>query len=217
MNPGKNKTIIISMAVVLAALLVFYSFLFVRGIIFRASWRNSLTINEAAKLAEDYLKPLNDADLAIDEIMEFELNFYIVNYEKKTNIGAFEAIIDKRSTGIGGMMGMMMGYGYIRPEQGPNMMWNTKYDMHGEMGWMHIGNVYANASITGEQAREYAQEYLYEYFSGTIAEEVHSFYGYNIIHVMKEGKIFGMLSVNSATRQVWYHNWHGAYVQTLEF
>lgn len=174
-------------------------------------------MDQAAELAGKHLRSLNNADLAIDEIMEFGDNFYIVFYEKSTNMGAFEAIIDKADTGMGGMMRMMMGYRDVRPEQGPNMMWNTKYAMHDGMGWMHGRNTFTNASITMEQARENAQKYLDEYFSGTIAEDVHPFYGYYTIHVMKEDKIFGMLSVNSSTGEVWFHNWHGAYIQTLEF
>ncbi|NWF87128.1 hypothetical protein HXY32_04895 [Candidatus Bathyarchaeota archaeon] len=219
MSLDKNRIVIIFIVAVLAVLLIFSSLLFARGVSFWSSWRRSLTMDQAAKLAEDYLKSLNFADLAIDEIMEFEYNFYIVYYEKSTNIGAFEAIINKGGNRIGGMMQMMMGYGGVRPEQGPNMMWNTKYGMHGGMGWMHrSGAVYANnASVTEEQAKGYAQKYLDKYFSGIIAEDVHPFYGYYTIHIMKENTIFGMLSVNSATGEVWYHNWHGAYIQTLEF
>lgn len=219
MSLGKNRIVMISIVGVLVALLLFSPLLFVRGIGFWCLRRGSLTMNQATKLAEDYLKSLNFPDLAIGEIMEFEYNFYIVYYEKSTNIGAFEAIIDKGGNGIGGMMRMMMGYGNVRPEQGPNMMWNTKYGMHDEMGWMHGGNVVYvnNASITEEQARDYAQKYLDKYFSSTIAEDVHPFYGYYTIHIMKENAIFGMLSVNSATGEVWYHNWHGAYIQTREF
>jgi hypothetical protein len=138
-------------------------------------------------------------------------------------MGAFEAIIDKASTGgimgmMGGMMGMT-GYGYVRPEQGPNMMWNTKYGMQrgmSRMGGMHIGNSFADASITKEQAMNRAQQYLDKYFLGAVVENVHPFYGYYTFHVMKESAIFGMLSVNSATGQVWYHSWHGVYVQALE-
>lgn len=169
-----------------------------------------LTMNQAVKIAEDYLKSLSNEDLAIDEIMEFNLNFYIIYYEKNTDIGAFEVIIDK--AGTGGMM-RMMGYGYIRPEQGPNMMWNTKYGMH---GMRDRGNSSNNAPIRENQAKEYAQRYLDTYLPGSIAEDMHPFYGYYTIHIIRDGKIYGMLSVNSYTGQVWYHNWHGAYIQTRE-
>jgi hypothetical protein len=173
-------------------------------------WQGLVTMDDAIRIAENYLKSLNNEDLAIDEIMEFELNFYVVYYERSTGIGAFEMIIDK--PGTGGMM-KMMGNDYIRPEQGPNIMWNTKYGMHGMMGWMaRIGN----KSVSVDQAKEYAQRWMDTYLPGAIAGDVHPFYGYYTIHVEKDGKTYGMLSVNAYTGQVWYHNWHGAYIQTKE-
>jgi hypothetical protein len=170
-----------------------------------SGWQGPLTMDDAIRIAEDYLKSLNNEDLAIKEIMEFELNFYVVYYEKSTGIGAFEMLIDKPGTGG------MMGYGYIRPEPGPNMMWNTKYGMH--VGW--VGGI-GNRTITVDQAKEYAQRWLDTYLPGTIAKDVHPFYGYYTIHIERDGKIYGMLSVNAFTGQVWYHNWHGTYIQTKE-
>jgi hypothetical protein len=174
------------------------------------AWQGSVTMGRAAKLAEDYLESLGNKDLAIDEIMEFELYLYIIYYEKSTSMGAFETIIDKASPS--GMM-WMMHYGTVRPEQGPNMMWNTKYGMHNMMG---RGNIPVNASITEAQAKEYARRYLDANFPNAIAADVHTFYGYYTIHASTDGKISGMLSVNGYTGQIWYHNWHGGYIQTLE-
>jgi hypothetical protein len=211
------KTVLIITAIL--GLLIFSSFFlawtyFVGGT--NRYWgtsNSSLMMDQASKLAKNYLNSLNKNDLAIDEIIEFELNFYIVYYEKSTGIGAFETIIDKGDTS--GMMGMMrmMGNGYVRPEQGPNMMWNTKYGMHNMMG--RRGAI-INVSITENQAKKYAQKYLDANFPGAIAEDVHAFYGYYTIHVITDDKVSGMLSVNSYTGQVWHHNWHGAYIQTLE-
>jgi hypothetical protein len=152
--------------------------------------QGSLTLDRAAKLADDYLVSLGNKDLAVDEIMEFEFNFYVLYYEKSTGVGAFEAIID--SAGTGGMM-WMMGYGSVRPEQGPNMMWNTKYGMHNMMRGRSIFN---NVSVTESRAKEYAQRYLDANFPGAVAEDVHPFYGYYTIHVMAGGRVSGVLSVN---------------------
>jgi hypothetical protein len=80
---------------------------------------------QAVEISEAYLESLNDPDLAIAEIMEFERNFYVVFYERSTGVGAFEMLIDKET-------------GRIFPEYGPNMMWNTKYG-HGGMGWSMMG------------------------------------------------------------------------------
>jgi hypothetical protein len=54
------------------------------------------------------------------------------------------------------------------------------------------------------------------YVPGAVADDPHPFYGYYTIHVTKDGKIVGMLSVNGYDGTVWYHNWHGAYIRSLE-
>ena len=159
-------------------------------------------IDRALSIAERYQASLNDPDLAIDEIMEFELNYYVIYYEKSTGIGAFEMLIDKDT-------------GRIYPEYGPNMMWNTKYGHAGMMGgWQQIPS--GVMPIDQAEAVSIAQEFLDRYLPGAVAEDPHPFYGYYTIHVTKDGEIYGMLSVNGYTGLVWYHNWHGAYIQSRE-
>jgi len=159
-------------------------------------------IDEAVDISERYLASLANSDLAIDEIMEFEQNFYIVYYEKSTEIGAFEMLIDKVT-------------GRILPEYGPNMMWNTKYGHSGMMGgWSQVPS--EQMPINHDEAILRAQEFLDQTYQGTIAEDAHQFYGYYTIHVIKDGKIYGMLSVNGYDGSVWYHNWHGMYIQSRE-
>jgi hypothetical protein len=43
------------------------------------------------------------------------------------------------------------------------------------------------------------------------------FYGYYTFDFTVNGKIAGMLSVNGNTGQVWYHSWHGDFIQEVEF
>ncbi len=157
-------------------------------------------MDDAFAISEGYLISLNKHDLAIGEIMEFEQNFYVTYYEKSTGVGAFEMLIDK-------------GSGRIFPEYGPNMMWNAKYGHGGMMGgWSRTPS--RQMSIDQDEAIMIAQEFLDNSYPGTIAEDLHSFYGYYTIHVMKDGEIYGMLSVNGLDGVVWYHNWHGSYVQS---
>lgn len=164
---------------------------------------------QAVEISEAYLESLNDPDLAIAEIMEFERNFYVVFYERSTGVGAFEMLIDKET-------------GRIFPEYGPNMMWNTKYGhggMMGGRGGMMGGRwrVQAGDILIGrDRAVLLAQEFLDEYYPGTVAEDAHPFYGYYTIHVERDGRIFGMLSVNGHNGEVWYHDWHGGYIQSRE-
>jgi len=168
-----------------------------------------ITIHQAERIAERYLTSINDPDLAIGEIMEFEMNFYVIYYEKSTGIGAFEMLIDKNN-------------GRIFPEYGPNMMWNTKYGhggMMGGRGGMMGGFVQPPSeddTIDEEEAVEIAQDFLDDIYPGSKAEDPHPFYGYYTLHTTKDGEIFGMLSVNTYTGSVWYHNWHGTYIQSLE-
>ena len=35
---------------------------------------------------------------------------------------------------------------------------------------------------------------------------------WNTVHFTKDGRVAEMLSVNGATRQVWFHSWHGAFI-----
>jgi hypothetical protein len=50
----------------------------------------------------------------------------------------------------------------------------------------------------------------------TTEEHADPFYGYYTIHTLADGEIEGMLSVHGSTGQVWYHNWHGGFLQMIE-
>jgi len=159
-------------------------------------------IDQALTIAENYLTSQNNPDLAIDEVMEFEQNFYIIYYEKSTGIGAFEILIDKST-------------GRIFPEYGPNMMWNTKYGHGGMMGgWSQLPP--EDKFVDEDDAVKIAQDFLDSVYPGTVAEDPHPFFGYYTLHVTRDGEIYGMLSVNSIDGDVWYHNWHGAYIKSLD-
>jgi len=71
--------------------------------------------------------------------------------------------------------------------------------------------------ITEDRALQLAQAYLDVNFTGAEVEHGTQFYGYYTIDFMIDGKIVGMLSVNAYTGQVWYHSWHGAFIQETEF
>jgi hypothetical protein len=162
----------------------------------------SITIDKATEIAQRYLASLNNPDLAVGDVEEYLLNFYVQYYEKSTGIGAFEMLIDKYT-------------GNIYPEPGPNMMWNTKYGMMGGMmGWYRTPT--AAMPVTVDQAKTYAQQYLNTYYPGTTVGEVKPFYGYYHVMVQLNGQHYGMLSVNGYTGQVWYHTWHGTFIQEWE-
>lgn len=155
-----------------------------------------ITIEDAKGSVEKYLTTTGNTDLVLTEILEFDNNFYAGVKEKSTGTHAFELLVNKYT-------------GAVVPEMGPNMMWNTKY------GHMTLNTQESN-TMTEKQAIEIAQKYLDTAQPGTEVEDTDAFYGYYTLEVNKDGKIYGMLSVNANTGAVWYHNWHGTFVNILE-
>jgi hypothetical protein len=161
-----------------------------------------LTIEGAHEAVEAYLAAQGYPNLEVAEVMEFERNFYAIVREPDTGVGAMELLVDKQTGAVG-------------PEMGPNMMWNARYGMHGRGGMMG-GDRETNA-LSPDEAVEIAQRWLDENLSGVSADEhADPFYGYYTIHTLRDGEVEGMLSVHGTTGQVWYHTWHGLFVQMIE-
>ena len=151
-----------------------------------------ITLEQARDIAKRYLTARNNPDLELGDLEEWEFNLYVEYREKSTGIKAFQIVIDKYS-------------GIISPEMGPTMMWNTKYGMMAfQTGAM---------TVTKEQAKGFAQQFLDSRLSGAKAEESGVFYGYFHFDVKKDDKMYGMLDVNGYSGQVWYHTWHGNFIR----
>ena len=177
-----------------------------------ATGGKTISIDQAQRAVQAALDRQGNRDLAVDEVLEFQDNFYAIVEEKSTGTGAFELLVN-RSTGA------------VVHEPGPSMMWNTRYGMmSGQAGWamgrgtMGGGMMGANAfagpmTVTAAQARQAAQQWLDQNQPGSTTEAPDAFYGYYTVHLLKDGRVTGMLSVNGYTGQVWYHTWHGAFVQ----
>ena len=160
-----------------------------------------ITIEKAKEAVEQYLAATGNPDLKLSEVIEFDYNFYAGIKENSTGVHAFELLVNKYT-------------GAVIPETGPNMMWNTKYSPMGRMMVGQVGQV--QATVTENNAIEYAQNYLYRVLPGTKVGDVDTFYGYYTMETLNDSKISGMLSVNAYTGAVWYHSWHGKFVEILE-
>ncbi len=169
-------------------------------------------IDGARRAAEQAVNGYGNPDLQVAEVMEFANNYYAQVKERDTDRFAVELLINKRT-------------GEVSPEQGPNMMWNTKYGMMGGSGMMDqsgmMGDSYqANPDgrmpVDPEQAKQVANDYLDRVSPGAKAVEPDAFYGYYTLHTERDGEITGMLSVNGYSGEVWYHNWHGSFVAMEE-
>lgn len=172
----------------------------------------TLTIEQAREAVERYVAGLGYPNLGVDEVMEFEQNFYAIVKESNTGIGAMEVLVDKRD-------------GAVFPEMGPNMMWNARYGMHSRMMRGTVapgGSVIETNTLTADEAKEIAQRWLDANRPGVTVEDVDPFYGYYTVHTLQDGadeyirKIEGMLSVHGTSGQVWYHTWHGEFIQMIE-
>jgi hypothetical protein len=157
-------------------------------------------MDRAIRIAQDTATSYSGG-LAADEVIEFSENYYASIREKSTGIGAFEILIDRAT-------------GNVIREPGPDMMWNAKYSpMRGGM----MGSFGATSSrpmtVTTQQAQDAAQRWLDANRAGANAKAPDSFYGFYTVDFEKTGQLVGMVSVNGYTGQVWYHSWHGNFIQ----
>jgi hypothetical protein len=115
-----------------------------------AQGRSGFGIAEALEIAEDYTESLGFSDIHVAEVMEFEDEFYFIVYEESTGIGAKEMLIDKAT-------------GRVRPEPGPNMMWNTGYGHMGMNGGGMMGGLQGSGppTVKPDEAVKLAQAFLW--------------------------------------------------------
>lgn len=175
------------------------------------------SLDDAQKAFQSFLAGLNNADLALDEVMEFQWNYYAIVKEQSTGNGAFELLANRQN-------------GAVFLEPGPAMMWNTKYGHLAGNGGMMGGGMMGGGmmggptnvqpsqppTVTADQARQLAQQWLDTSQAGSTTEAPDAFPGYYTVHIVKDGQITGMLSVNAYSGQVWYHTWHGQFVGMSE-
>ncbi len=188
----------------------------------------TVTMAQAVQTFKNYLTSTGTHDLALHEVEEYQNNFYASYNEQSTGRFAFQMLIWKPGASMmgGTTSGMMSGVGMMTgiamPEPGPDMMWNTKYapmgsmmsGMTGGMMGSHGQGSSSPMTVSQDQARTKAQQYLDNNLQGKTAGDADVYYGYYNIDVLLNGSTYEMLSVNGYTGEVWYHTWHGAYIQT---
>ncbi|HEY7536490.1 MAG TPA: hypothetical protein VH721_00755 [Gaiellaceae bacterium] len=160
----------------------------------------------------------------VAEIMAFTNNDYVAIHDPSDK-PAFELLTNLATSWV--------------MEEPPSMMWNTRYGMMGDFGnrvgpmmggWMMGGgrNGWYGAPIgkvgTAARAVQIANRWLAEAKTGeqvasdVLAEAAMTKYpGYYTFDTTRNGKTFGMLSVNASTGAVWYHGWHGSFLAEQDF
>jgi hypothetical protein len=171
---------------------------------FGTSSRQAISMDKAQQSVQSFLDRTGNSDLRVDELMEFDRNFYVLVKENSTGIGAFELLVNKTTGNV--------GY-----EPGPDMMWNAKYGMMRRFGgMMGSGSASGSMTVSSDRAAQIAQGWLDRRAGGYAAGTPDAFYGYYTFHFLKNGQIAGMLSINGSSGQVWFHSWHGNFIQSRE-
>lgn len=163
------------------------------------------SLDDAKQDFQGYIDTLGNGNLALDEVMQFQSNYYAIVKDTSTGSGAFELLANPRT-------------GAVFPEMGPNMMWNTQYGHMAGVGMMggRQQQPTGQPTVSADQAQQLAQQWLDQNQPGSATEAPDTFPGYYTIHFTRDGQISGMLSINAFTGAVWYHSWHGAFVSSTE-
>lgn len=163
-------------------------------------------MDDAITIAQRYLLNSRASSLALDEIEEWEYNYYVIVKEASpSNYKAYQLVIDKWT-------------GFVQYEPGANRMWNTKYCANNNM-MGSCGNQ-STQRITATSAAQAANSFLAQCLPGqviisNVPDLFYGFYGFDVKN-SKTGAKVGMLSVNWNTGQVWYHTWHGRFIRGRE-
>jgi len=172
------------------------------------------TSQEAAQRVDGWLGASGYDGFQVEEVMAFTNGYYLAIEDPDGN-GAFELLLDPAS-------------GALWLEPGPNMMWNTSYGMMGGrpgsammgqgmwQGMMGGAQAAGAGPVTAAQAQSVAQGWLDEFAPGETARAPRAFPGYFTLDTARDGVTVGMLSVNASTGAVWYHGWHGRFLDELE-
>ena len=117
------------------------------------------------------------------EVIQFTDNFY-VELKDSTGAATTEVLVDPSS-------------GAVQTEPGPAMMWNT-------------GS--RTGTVTEAQSRQIATAWLASNRPAESVTSIDAYPGYYTVDTVANGKVTGMLSVNATTGAVWYHTWHGPFI-----
>ena len=163
------------------------------------------SLDEAKVAFQRTVDATGNTNLALDEVMQFQWNYYAIVKDTSTGQGAFELLANPQT-------------GAVFPEMGPNMMWNTQYGHMAGVGMMGAQRQQPSGqpAVAADQAQQIAQQWLDQNQPGSATETADTFPGYYTLHFTRDGQLSGMLSVNASTGAVWYHTWHGGFVASTE-
>ena len=131
--------------------------------------------------------------LRVGEVMRFANNYY-AEIEQPDGTKMTEVLVDPRT-------------GAVQVEFGPAMMWNTEFGMMAARP--------GGTPLTAARAKAAAERWVRSR-DGLSVGSPEAFPGYFTLHTLRDDKIVGMLSVHAVTGAVWYHGWHGRFLEMSE-
>jgi len=173
-------------------------------------------------------------DLVLDEVEAYTVNYYGQFKERSTGRAAVQVLVDRYTGGAMPEMGpnmmwntkygqammqeMMGGMGMMGGGMMGGGMMGGGMGSPGMMGTPapQTGTTASVPQLSSDQARRAADQFLSGFLPGAAVGDGDAFYGYYHFDVMRGGRQVGMLSVNATTGQVWYHTWHGEFLQKQE-
>lgn len=153
------------------------------------------TSDQVVAITKAYTQKTNQ-DVVVGELHEFANGYEVELKEGATGAKVYEVMVYKNG-------------GQIITEMGPNIMWNTKY---GHMNWGNNGAV----TVSEEQAAKSAQEFVAKLGQGYSIGKPELAPGYYEFMIQKDGKDYAELDVNGYTGQVWFENWQGPIIKTID-
>jgi hypothetical protein len=152
-----------------------------------------ITSNKALDIVDKYLRKTNNEDLFADRLYEYNTHFEVELRERDTRRGAFELLIDKFN-------------GRVTPEEGPNLLWNTKYGLNGN----YFG-VQPPMTLSLDDALRQVGEFIKRTSPELkVSGDVIEYYGYYEFHIVQDGKLAIEANVSGFGGQLWIENWHGS-------
>ncbi len=177
--------------------------------------------------------------LETGEVMQFANNFYVLLQDKQGKLST-EVLVDPQSGAVtleyGPAMMWNTRYGMMRGTVGPGGMMGAG-GSGGMLGGASSGAMMGESNgyggmmgryggdpnwtpphgsvsgpVTVSEAQKLANDWLARQGTGLTAAQPDALPGYFTFHLLKDGKITGMLSVNEQSGAVWYHWWHGSFV-----
>lgn len=172
-------------------------------------------------------------DLRVGEVMRFDNNYY-AELTERDGRGATEVLVDPATGAVmvepgpammwntrygmmsgAGMMGQR-GFGSGVTGTGPNGMMGGTGMMGGPSWTPGSAPGPVAGSVNASRAKVIATQWLRDADPDVTAGEPEAFPGYFTLHTLRAGRVDGMLSVNASTGSVWYHSWHGRFIEMIE-